>query len=227
MLSTFKSGVYVCRNLVNGKVYVGSSVYVANRIKFHKTALRSGYCHNCHLQSAWNKYGESSFEFRLLENCPPELCIEREQVWIDKLQASNRLHGYNLAPRARNTLGLKMTETAKANMSKAMQKISGDISARMKGNKNGKNNTKPKSEEHKAKIRAASQKQWADPEARARMSAIKKARYATDEDLKKRLSEANRGKTQSAETVAKRVAKLRGQKRDWSKYHERKALGLQ
>ena len=47
--------------------YVGTSVNVIRRWKKHKTDLRSNYHVNMYLQNSWNKYGESSFEFHLLE----------------------------------------------------------------------------------------------------------------------------------------------------------------
>jgi hypothetical protein len=43
------------------------------------------------LQNAWNKYGEDNFYFSVLELVPDkDKLIEREQYWIDKLNACDR-----------------------------------------------------------------------------------------------------------------------------------------
>ena len=62
-----KSGIYQIRNLVNGKVYVGSAVNLQHRRREHRSDLRNGNHHSIKLQRAYNKYGESSFAFEILE----------------------------------------------------------------------------------------------------------------------------------------------------------------
>lgn len=106
-----KSGVYLIRNKVNEKVYVGSSAKsVKGRIAGHRKELRNGYHGNRHLQAAWNKYGEASFEFKSICRCEPEECIEIEQAWIDAYRSAERDFGYNLSPTAGSCLGVKHTE---------------------------------------------------------------------------------------------------------------------
>ena len=56
------SGIYIIRNLINGNVYIGSAVRIDSRKRQHLHKLRSGKHENGHLQKAWNKYGEDSFE---------------------------------------------------------------------------------------------------------------------------------------------------------------------
>lgn len=53
MTTTFRSGIYQWRNLVNGKVYIGSTKNFTMRKKTHIEALRKNKHHNRHLQSAW------------------------------------------------------------------------------------------------------------------------------------------------------------------------------
>lgn len=86
-------GIYQIRNKVNGKVYVGSSVNVRRRWVEHRRDLRRGNHYNQHLQRAWNKYGESSFEFLLVEECGEELLEDNENRW---LQAKKPEWVYNL-----------------------------------------------------------------------------------------------------------------------------------
>jgi group I intron endonuclease len=76
-----KPGVYQILNLVNGKRYIGSSADVKCRVIIHVARLRGGYHPNRHLQSAWNKYGESSFLLEAVEYA--EDSVSCEQVWID------------------------------------------------------------------------------------------------------------------------------------------------
>jgi len=89
-------GVYLIRNEKNGKVYVGSSREIENRWNRHKLRLRRGTHGNEHLSGAWNKYGEDSFSFSILEvvDNPEELFLV-EQRYIDKFDSMNRKHGYN------------------------------------------------------------------------------------------------------------------------------------
>lgn len=87
------SGIYKIENLVSGKIYVGQSRHIKSRFIQHKSELRNGSHYNKHLQYAWDKYGEESFVFSVIEECPIELLNERELYWIDKLDAYNS--GYN------------------------------------------------------------------------------------------------------------------------------------
>lgn len=59
--------VYMIKNLINGKAYVGSSTCLRRRFKQHREELRGNYHKNRKLQNSWNKYKEKSFEFSLLE----------------------------------------------------------------------------------------------------------------------------------------------------------------
>lgn len=77
------SGVYCIINTKNGKRYIGSSKNIARRLWEHRAYLRKNYHENKHLQNAWNKYGESVFDFYVVEKCKEEILIEREQFYID------------------------------------------------------------------------------------------------------------------------------------------------
>jgi len=82
------SGVYLVKCVANGRSYVGSSKDIACRWKEHRYGLRHGAHYNAHWQHAWNKYGEKSFEWSILEETPldGELIRKREQHWIDILK---------------------------------------------------------------------------------------------------------------------------------------------
>ena len=114
------SGVYIIENKKNGHRYVGSSVKLAGRQRDHFHQLRRGKHANAHLQSAWSKYGESAFEFDVLEYWEPEFLVSMEQWWMNVLQPE-----YNIQPVAysrignTNALGLQHTPEARAKISAA------------------------------------------------------------------------------------------------------------
>jgi hypothetical protein len=58
--------------------------------------LRQGKHQNKHLQSAWDKYGEYSFEFSVLEFTERSNLLDAEQNWLDKTRAYDRRYGYNI-----------------------------------------------------------------------------------------------------------------------------------
>lgn len=91
-----KQGVYAIRNLVNGKMYIGSTINSFNkRWQCHKKRLRKGIHHSEHLQASWNKYGENVFSFEVIEITEPELCRKREGYYINLYKTLNPKFGYN------------------------------------------------------------------------------------------------------------------------------------
>jgi group I intron endonuclease len=76
-------GVYQIRNSVNGKKYYGSSKEIEKRWARHKRELRSGTHINKILQRAWDKYGENSFVFEVVEECLEECLLSVEQKYLD------------------------------------------------------------------------------------------------------------------------------------------------
>ena len=80
-------GIYGIKNKINSKVYVGKTqVSFGDRWDNHKAKLRNNKHDNSHLQHSWNKYGESLFEFSIVELCGVENLLNREQYYIDKRQ---------------------------------------------------------------------------------------------------------------------------------------------
>lgn len=91
-----KSGIYQIRNTQNGKVYIGQTRDLKFRIYEHIRVLRRGEHHNRYLQRAFDKYGESAFEFSILEECPIEELDAKEKEWIKRLRSMDAAKGYNL-----------------------------------------------------------------------------------------------------------------------------------
>lgn len=82
--------------MVNGKWYIGQSSNIHRRKTSHLSYLRCKTHYNSHLQSAFDKYGECNFEFRVLEEVPEELLDVREILWIGFYKSNQNQFGYNL-----------------------------------------------------------------------------------------------------------------------------------
>lgn len=77
------SGIYCIENVTNHKTYIGSSKNIYQRLLKHFALLRHNKHQNAHLQNAWNKYGENSFRWFILELCDSKELTEKEQYCID------------------------------------------------------------------------------------------------------------------------------------------------
>ncbi len=112
-----RCGIYLITNLTNQKIYIGSSNYIQHRWLSHKSLLRRQKHPNPHFQSAWNKYGEQSFELQVLEECQSEDLITIEQYYLDWLEPFEE-RGYNIAKDAKApSLGKSHTKEARNKIS--------------------------------------------------------------------------------------------------------------
>ena len=59
--------IYKIENTVNGKVYIGQTNDPEQRKRAHFGGLKRNKHENPYLQSAWNKYGEDSFYFEVID----------------------------------------------------------------------------------------------------------------------------------------------------------------
>ena len=114
-----KCGVYKILNIVTNKIYIGSSITITKRFSQHRDDLKNNKHCNKYLQASWNKYGEKSFKFEIIELCEKDVLEVREQFWIDWLKSTDDKFGYNLRKLANNNSGYKFSEEVRANMSKA------------------------------------------------------------------------------------------------------------
>ncbi len=146
-----RTGSYKIENLVNGKIYVGGAYKsFTKRWNAHKQALRRNAHPNRHLQRAWNKYGESSFKFSILEYAEPdkESVTACEQKWLDELKPYEKAIGYNICLQAHTQLGTKRDAEARTKMAAAKlgkkANLSDEerqkLSERMQGNKYAEGN---------------------------------------------------------------------------------------
>ena len=70
-------GIYCIRNSANNHCYIGSSQCIYYRLLHHLSDLRRHAHKNEHLQRAWDKYGEDSFNIEIIECCDLDKRIER------------------------------------------------------------------------------------------------------------------------------------------------------
>lgn len=161
------TGVYVIRNAVNGKVYVGSAVNIYNRWCVHKHGLTRGIHHSVKLQRAWSKHGAGAFTIETLEVCLREHLLEREQAWIDRLGATTS-SGYNVCRVAGSSLGRKFSPETLEKM--RLKKIGSKRSAESRARQSAATRGIPKSPEHRQKIGAAQVGKVIPPDVRKKMS---------------------------------------------------------
>lgn len=95
-------GIYEIRNTKNNKIYIGSSKHVGKRWKQHKYMLRENKHHSIYLQNAWNKYGEDSFDFNLIDTVERiDDLFDVEQEWMDSTKCYISDYGYNMSSNSR------------------------------------------------------------------------------------------------------------------------------
>lgn len=109
-----KCGVYCIRNIVNNKIYVGSSKNLYRRLHTHYLRLENKTHINSHLQNAYNLYSSEKFEVEILEFC--DNWLKKEQYWIDFYKPYDREIGYNNTCKVDSSYGYKHTDEAKEKM---------------------------------------------------------------------------------------------------------------
>jgi len=155
------AGIYLITCVPTGKIYVGSAANLKRRHYLHRWRLATNTHENKKLQRAWNKYGDSSFKFEVLEvvqNLQSLLAVE--QKWIDSLDAIKT--GFNICPTAGNSLGRSFSDETK-------QKI---------GNAN---RGRTPSEETRRKISLANKGKTLTQTQRSKLSASKKGKKRSQE----------------------------------------------
>ena len=88
--------IYIIKNKVNNKVYVGQThVSIKLRFQNHLSAARRGLDYV--IGKAIRKYGEDKFYVELLEECTAEELNDREKYWIAFFNSTDNKFGYNMS----------------------------------------------------------------------------------------------------------------------------------
>jgi group I intron endonuclease len=214
-----KTGIYRITNIKNGKNYVGSAIDIKKRWNAHLNALKNNKHHSKKLQNSTNKYGIENFLFEVIEECPKEVLVEREQYWIDSLNSHQ--NGYNSVPKAgtnfgrkcseetkqkiRNkSIGKKMSEESREKMSKSKIGTKQNIISNIKRSNKLRGITF--SEEHKKKLSKSNTGKKHSEETKQKISKSKsgvKRKSPFSEETRLKLSKSNTGKKHSEETKKK------------------------
>ena len=140
--------VYMIRNKINNKVYIGISQEVNIRLYRHKWLLENNKHPNIKLQNAWNKYGNINFEFTtiatLLSN-ERDKALDAEAYLINYYDSYHT--GYNMSQGYDGSTKIIITEERKLKLSKASKG-----NQHRKGYKDSEWHKQRISETHKGKI---------------------------------------------------------------------------
>jgi hypothetical protein len=96
-------GVFLIRNNVNDKVFLGAGLNLDGIINRHRFQLQTGVHANQALQADWNELGSSNFAFEIVDELSPSQDAGRdyrkelgllEKLWLEKLEPFDE-RGYN------------------------------------------------------------------------------------------------------------------------------------
>lgn len=201
MIST---GVYAVVCLISNEAYIGSTKdSFSRRWRMHRADLARRRHVNPRFQRTWDKYGETSFDFRVLERvAADDDLLAREQYWIDNAVVFCSFQGLlNIAPIAGSTAGIpkspewrqKIAELARQQWRNPVHRdfmagvnrgrIHGaDARERMAAAKRGRRLP----EATREKLRASQTRANADPERRRRSAEIMRSAWADPEQRRQR-----------------------------------------
>lgn len=187
------TGVYQIRNLVNGKVYVGSAgVSIKKRWKDHVRDANNKKHHSISFQRAWDKYGQDNFAFEVLARCPKEYCIKLEQWFLDRLKPE-----YNISPTAGTRKGIKLPE----------EELKIRLANRKKPNYD---------EEYRRKVSEAAKKYFSCPEARKRQSEKAKKRLESKEYRDRLIGQLEKHRESTTAEQRSEIAKKAWQNKEYA-----------
>jgi len=110
--STRPMGVFLIRNNLNDKLFLGAGLDLHGIINRHKFQLKNGTHPNKQLQTDWNQLGSDNFAFEIVDELTPREGVEfdyrqelnfLEQLWLEKLQPFGD-GGYNVPKSSRSEL---------------------------------------------------------------------------------------------------------------------------
>lgn len=169
-------GVYQIKSLRTGRLYIGSSENLIERLAKHRRLLKRGVHHSYKLQREVSLHGIDVLEFKPLVICAPKDLLFFEQRLIQGFNTVKR--GFNVAEVAGAPMrGRKHTDATKRKMSAAS-----------KG--------KPKTAEHAANISKGKRGKAMPEQHRVRVRAawVTRRLVPVSEETRKKLAEAGKGR---------------------------------
>ena len=212
-----KSGIYAIWHLASGKVYVGSAVHINRRWQGHASRLAKGTHHSARLQKLWNKHGGVGFAWVVLEMVPEVTdLIQREQCWLDDLDATDKAAGLNMSPTAGSVLGSKYSARGLANL--AAWRAANPVSQATRESLRARYLGVPRSAETKAKVSRSLTGKRLSPEAIEKRKATLRGRKRSAEWVEK-IAAGNRGRTRSPE-VRSKISATKRAKNGWRSWDD-------
>lgn len=112
-------GIYKFTNKTNGKIYIGESLYMKDRMSGYRSAAKRGGV--CVIEKAIEKYGFENFSLEVLEIYPKgttkKILLKREKFWIGFYCSTDKNIGYNVLSFGTNMSGHKISEEHKRKIS--------------------------------------------------------------------------------------------------------------
>ncbi len=93
-----KGYIYKIQNIINGKCYIGSTINIDERKKYHFWQLKNNRHHSIVLQRAYNKYGIDNFLFSIIKKVDYKNILSEEQELIDLKGEYNSTNVAGLPP---------------------------------------------------------------------------------------------------------------------------------
>lgn len=93
-----RQGVYGITCIPTQDVYVGSSIDIDGRFRWHRAMLKRAKHHCSRLQAAWSAHGPDAFSFQVFSIPDKHHLVRDEQAFIDScIAAGNCLNSYKTA----------------------------------------------------------------------------------------------------------------------------------
>jgi group I intron endonuclease len=199
--------IYMIRNKINNKLYIGCAVDYKRRFIEHKSKLKLNKHYNNYLQRNWNKYGGENFEYIIIEICEKCQLKQKEILWIKYYRSDNSFYGFNGTKGGDGSLGHIVSEVSRRKMSeKAKGRIVSEETRKniSESHKGIISHAIPHSEETKIKI---SKSKKGKP--------IAKRKIPKTEEERERISKSQRGIKTNGKTTSKYVGVYQDKKGVW------------
>lgn len=150
------------RNIIKDIPYIGQTRNFRLRYNDHMHRFRNNKHPNQYMQRSYNKYGEESFEFSIIEECEEHMLDERELYWINFYGGLESKDNYNLG----GIRGGRHSEETRQKISKS-------------------HTGKKLSKEHKNKISKSGKGHAVSKETREKLKKANKGHVTTEEQKEK------------------------------------------